>query len=118
MKLRKRFHTAVGLALSFSVVAAAHVAAHPPLIAALDLPGRIDSPDRVAAPVPNGNAYWRWDDSLRPIPSAPPLDVSRPGRLLPNWEVGRNAVVLIPNYEAGMATVQLLRLGVLPGVSP
>jgi hypothetical protein len=118
MKLRKRFRIAVGLVLLSSIVVAAHVAAHPPLIAALDLPMRIDGPDHLAAPAPNANVYQRWDDSLRPIPPAAPLAAPGLGLLLPNWEVGRNAVVLIPNYGPGMATVQLLRLAALPGVSP
>jgi hypothetical protein len=118
MKLRERLRIVVGLALVLSVVVVAHVAAHPPFIAALDLPVWIDGPDRFAAPASNGITYRRWDDSLRLIAPAPPLDVSGPGLLLPNWEVGRNAVVLIPNYEPGMATVQLLQVGVLAGATP
>jgi beta-lactamase regulating signal transducer with metallopeptidase domain len=52
---------------------------------------------------PNPGAPWPPFDPSQP---SPPIDVPPPAaQLLPNWEVGRNAEMLIPNYEQGMARV-------------
>ncbi len=118
MKLRQRSLIFAGLTLLLAiVVAAGRAAIHAPLPAVLDLLVRVDAVS-VAAPAPTASFYRTWDDSLGPIPPKPALVAPEPGVLLPNWEVGRNAVVLIPNHQAGMATVQLLQSSAPPAASP
>ncbi len=106
MNLRTRVQFVAGLALLLSIVVAARATAHPPLPGAPDLPLRIGGDD----------LHWN-----RPAQLVPPLLVLPApgfGQLLPNWEVGRNAVMLIPNYEPGMATFELLDFGAISDQAP
>lgn len=118
MKLRTRVQFVAGLALVLSIVVAASVAAHPPLPGAPDLPLHITGAGERAALVPFAVPYRQWDHRAQVVP--PMLALPAPGlaQLLPNWEVGRNAVMLLPNYESGMATFELLDFGVISDLAP
>lgn len=114
MNLRTRFRFVAGLALVLSIVVAASVLAHPPLPRAPDLPLHIGGAATVPLVVidPQGHLFERLVPSPRALP-APAI-----AQLLPNWEVGRNALMLLPNYEPGMATFELLQLGPLSAPAP
>jgi len=106
MNLRTRVPFVVGVALALAIVATASVAGNPLLPGALDLPLLID-----------GAVDARpWNHPLLLVPPlhAPP---ARGGaQLLPNWEVGRNAAMLLPNYGPDNAvTFELLDFAGLSG---
>jgi hypothetical protein len=108
MNLRTRIRFVAGLALLLSIVVAEGVAAHSPLPGAPDLPMHIDGPVDVRP-------------LNQPAPRVPPvLALPAPGvtQLLPNWEVGRSAAMLLPNYEPGLATFELLNFGAISGLAP
>jgi hypothetical protein len=114
MNLRTHVQFVAGLALVLSIVVVASVAAHPPLPGAPDLPLHIDGAATVPLVVldPQGHFFERLGPPTRALP-APGF-----GQLLPNWEVGRNAVMLLPNYESGMATFELLELHAISDPAP
>ena len=118
MNLRTRVQFVAGLALLLSIVVAASVAAHPPLPGAPDLPLHIGGAGERAALVPFAVPYRQWDHRALVVPSMLALPAPGFGQLLPNWEVGRNAVMLIPNYEPGMATFELLDFGAISDPAP
>ncbi len=105
MNRRMLFQFVAGLALLISTVAVASVAAHSPLTGALDLPSHIGD----AATLRSWNHYA----VLVPPPAA--LPVLGRVQLLPNWEVGRNAALALPNYEPGTVTFELLDIGAVSG---
>ena len=118
MNLRTRFRFVSGPALLLLIVVAASVAARPPLPGALELPLRITGAGERAALAPLAAPYWQWHHPALAVP--PTLALPAPGiaQLLPNWEVGRNAVVLIPNYEPGTVTFELTDIGVISDSAP
>ncbi len=111
MNLRTGFRFVAGLALLLSIIVAASVAAHPPLPGAPDLPRRIAG--AATAPLVVIDPQGHFSERLVP----PMLALPAPGiaQLLANWEVGRSAAMLLPNYEAGMATFELLDYSALSG---
>ena len=114
MNLRTRFRFVAGLALVLSIVVAASVAAHSPLPGAPDLPLHIAGATTAPLVVIDPRGHF----SAQLVP--PMLMLPGPGiaQLLPNWEVGRNAAMLIPNYEPGMATFELLDFGAISDPAP
>ena len=119
MNVHTRFRLLVGLALVLLIVVAASVSAHSPLPGAPDLPLRIIGEGERAAlvPLPFPRQQWGGHPELV-VP--PPLAQPAPGsaQLLPNWEVGRNAVMLLPNYEPGTVMFELLNLGAISSLAP